>query len=105
MNERQRRLHAQLEGDEATAVQLPITEPGAHDLIHAARLLMRYPSADETQFGHGVRITILNRLAGWGMDEADLFRKTRELWAEGYKPEHLDLRYGSGGDVQGSDGS
>jgi hypothetical protein len=100
-----RELHAQLEEDERTAVQLSIIEPSADDLVTAARLLQRYPSADPTQFGSEVRVTILNRLAGWGMDEADLFARTRKIWSEGYRPlrSEVEVGYGSGADLSGGD--
>jgi hypothetical protein len=96
---------AQLEKDLRIAVQLPLSGPNNHDVVDAARLLMRYPAHQEGQFGCECCRTILSRITSWGMDVGDLQAKARALWQAGYRPSDISIRgYGSGADAfSGSD--
>jgi len=80
---------AQLEEDLVIAKQLPIANPKDPDYVNAGRLLMRYPSAQDGQFGAEVRLIVLARLNNWNMELRELFEISREIWANGYRPAHL----------------
>lgn len=95
-------LHA---SDRQTIDRLLAAEsPADEHLIDAARLLMRYegfPGASDLQDD----LQRLLRL--WGLDREQLHRRTRALWAAGFRPGQSPQAeaVGSGFDTADSDGS
>lgn len=62
---------------------LAAAEPGDADLVDAARLLQRYrgfPGARDLQDD------LARALRLWGLEQDELQRRTRALWAAGYRP-------------------
>ncbi|MEB3321669.1 MAG: DUF3288 family protein [Synechococcaceae cyanobacterium] len=62
---------------------LAAPEPGDEHLVEAARLLMRYegfPGATD------LRDDLQRVLRHWRLDRDELHRRTRAIWAAGYRP-------------------
>jgi hypothetical protein len=62
---------------------LAAEQPGDAQLVDAARLLMRYqgfPGASD------LREDLERVLALWGLDRDELQRRTRAIWAAGFRP-------------------
>ena len=76
--------HPLYDSDRDTVDRLLAAEtPSDADLIDAARLLMRYqgfPGARDLQDD------LTKALRLWGLDRDSLQRRTRGLWAGGYRP-------------------
>jgi hypothetical protein len=76
--------------------------PADEDLVHLARLLMRYegfPGADD------LRDDLHRLLDRWQLDREELHRRSRALWAAGFRPGSLAVSgsVGSGFDTADQD--
>lgn len=76
---------------------LAASSPSESDITDCARLLMRYlgfPGAKDIQQD------LARALTNWRMDSEQLYRRSREIWASGWRPQvHADQEIGSGSDV------
>ncbi|MGA1718558.1 MAG: DUF3288 family protein [Aquiluna sp.] len=63
-----------------------VQQPAACEKVQLAALLMRYQ-------GDGFVGEIDKVLSRWGLSRKELFSQSREIWLNGYRPEHL---YGEG---------
>lgn len=62
---------------------LAVERPGDHDLVDAARLLIRYEGFP----GAGALRDDLERILGfWKLDRDSLHRRTRMIWEAGFRP-------------------
>jgi hypothetical protein len=102
MEQQNHPLHA---ADRDTVDRLLAADPPSDDdLIDAARLLMRYdgfPGAVDLQED------LARVLRLWGLERQELHRRTRALWAAGYRP-GLPVAaeaVGSGFDTAAADGA
>jgi len=62
---------------------LQVRSPRDQDLVDLARLLQRYhnfPGAEDIQ--NDLRKAVKK----WGLDQASLYRRSRAIWAKGFRP-------------------
>ena len=76
---------------------LAASTPSDHDIVDCARLMMRYlgyPGALDLQED------LARSVVSWRMDADTLYARSRQIWADGYRPA-LDqsAEVGSGADV------
>lgn len=74
-----------------------IKDPGTIELVDLARLLLRYQGSPAAA-AHNQRID--QQLLSWGLNQEQLFEKTRAIWSSGYRPAVAAAEgVGSGADV------
>lgn len=74
-----------------------IKDPSAIELVDLARLLLRY-QGNPAAGAHNQQIS--QQLERWGLDQEQLFEKTRAIWASGFRPTIAAAEgVGSGADV------
>ena len=57
--------------------------PADHNLVDAARLLMRYENFPGAR---DLSSDLAKALRLWGISREDLHRRTKAIWAEGFRP-------------------
>ena len=63
---------------------LQVQSPRDQDLVDGARLLQRYhnfPGAED------IRNDLGTALKTWGLNQSSLYRRSRAIWAKGFRPD------------------